>query len=492
MPTVSQYAPWTDTVQAGSILAVSVSVGPGAIVQRLMGSDVLESIAVAGARSFGPYLHDMTFRVSAMLGATVWASERRETGSVAPMVAMLSGSNSLAANVANFNAQVRDMDAGQTMVLPSGEFLLDIKLNELAKSIRIIGAGRPYYSGSTLVGGTIIRGEVNIQDQRNAEISDLGINAVGLAAASYPNGITGGSTTLNDTTSPMNQMARRVMMLGRGFASGGNQQHGFLFQNGRGFTVEDCVVYNTLNAYISRASGALFRFSKSFNAEASAVLFKSATSGGANDALDNTALCMEGYATADGFSANFTSQAEDGSKITRNSKFIGCTADASGTTTGQAVFRVDSVSTIAANRGTTFAACASKGDRAGNAFLVGDNFSEGVAFVACNAEDFGGLSFRSNATGATNLPSVIGGTAWRSGFADIINVSGLWAVCEVNGKTFDQGQTRTVANLPNAAISATQRFIVTDANATTFMSIVAGGGSNIVPVFTDGTNWRIG
>ena len=34
--------------------------------------------------------------------------------------------------------------------------------------------------------------------------------------------------------------------------------------------------------------------------------------------------------------------------------------------------------------------------------------------------------------------------------------------------------------------------MVTDANATTFASTVAGGGSNNVPVYYDGTNWRIG
>jgi hypothetical protein len=33
---------------------------------------------------------------------------------------------------------------------------------------------------------------------------------------------------------------------------------------------------------------------------------------------------------------------------------------------------------------------------------------------------------------------------------------------------------------------------VTDATATTFASIVAGGGANNVPVYYDGTNWRIG
>lgn len=51
----------------------------------------------------------------------------------------------------------------------------------------------------------------------------------------------------------------------------------------------------------------------------------------------------------------------------------------------------------------------------------------------------------------------------------------------------------TVATLPSAVTlgSGTKAF-VSDANATTFASIVVGGGSNKVPVYSDGTNWRIG
>ena len=49
----------------------------------------------------------------------------------------------------------------------------------------------------------------------------------------------------------------------------------------------------------------------------------------------------------------------------------------------------------------------------------------------------------------------------------------------------------TVANLPTAPAPGTRHF-VNDATATTFHSVVAGTGSNFVPVFYDGTNWRIG
>ena len=51
----------------------------------------------------------------------------------------------------------------------------------------------------------------------------------------------------------------------------------------------------------------------------------------------------------------------------------------------------------------------------------------------------------------------------------------------------------TVATLPAAGTAgAGARAYVTDANATTFASIVAGGGANIVPVMSNGTNWIIG
>ena len=59
--------------------------------------------------------------------------------------------------------------------------------------------------------------------------------------------------------------------------------------------------------------------------------------------------------------------------------------------------------------------------------------------------------------------------------------------------SYVQTPSMTVANLAAAATAgAGARAFVTDANATTFLSTVAGGGSNKVPVVSDGTNWLIG
>ena len=51
----------------------------------------------------------------------------------------------------------------------------------------------------------------------------------------------------------------------------------------------------------------------------------------------------------------------------------------------------------------------------------------------------------------------------------------------------------TVSSLPAAATAgAGARAFVTDATASTFGTAVTGGGSNAVPVWTDGTTWKIG
>lgn len=52
--------------------------------------------------------------------------------------------------------------------------------------------------------------------------------------------------------------------------------------------------------------------------------------------------------------------------------------------------------------------------------------------------------------------------------------------------------SKTVAQLPSATANAGVSYLVTDATAITFNSVVAGGGANIVRVFSNGTTWRIG
>lgn len=82
-------------------------------------------------------------------------------------------------------------------------------------------------------------------------------------------------------------------------------------------------------------------------------------------------------------------------------------------------------------------------------------------------------------------------TARRSGVTGTVTASGLATyVSSVQATSY------TVATLPSAATSgAGARAFVTDSNATTTAGIgatVAGGGANFCPVYSDGTNWKIG
>lgn len=75
-------------------------------------------------------------------------------------------------------------------------------------------------------------------------------------------------------------------------------------------------------------------------------------------------------------------------------------------------------------------------------------------------------------------------------------VIGNTSVAETVIRGVQRGNAYTVAGLTAvltaAAAGAGARSFVTDATATTFASIVAGGGANGVPVYSDGTDWRVG
>jgi len=65
----------------------------------------------------------------------------------------------------------------------------------------------------------------------------------------------------------------------------------------------------------------------------------------------------------------------------------------------------------------------------------------------------------------------------------------------VNTNGTVQLQVMTVAELPLANTAAGLKTFVNDANKVAlgnFGNIVGNAGSNVVPVYSDGTNWRIG
>jgi hypothetical protein len=100
-----------------------------------------------------------------------------------------------------------------------------------------------------------------------------------------------------------------------------------------------------------------------------------------------------------------------------------------------------------------------------------------------------GLTVDTNTLHVDSTNNRVGiGTSSPAEALDVVGnalVTGNFDVTGTIGQT-----TTTVASLPTGA--AGDRSFVTDATATTFASIVAGGGANGVPVYHDGTNWRVG
>lgn len=55
-----------------------------------------------------------------------------------------------------------------------------------------------------------------------------------------------------------------------------------------------------------------------------------------------------------------------------------------------------------------------------------------------------------------------------------------------------QTQPTTFAQLPNPVGNTGARAFITDCTVTTFGTAAAGGSTNFMPVYSDGTIWRVG
>lgn len=128
------------------------------------------------------------------------------------------------------------------------------------------------------------------------------------------------------------------------------------------------------------------------------------------------------------------------------------------------------------------------GDQAGRFTNAGDAASVSLTqakfstFLGAQTTSFGQFQINETVIGYKGRGRGTNTTVIGNSDVTETTIAGVW-----------RQPTRTVATLPAAAtIGAGARSFVTNASATTFASIVAGGGANGVPVYSDGTNWRIG
>lgn len=84
------------------------------------------------------------------------------------------------------------------------------------------------------------------------------------------------------------------------------------------------------------------------------------------------------------------------------------------------------------------------------------------------------------------------GDARKASFTTIVEFLSA-AFTSLRASSYIATNATTVANLPAAATAgAGARAFVTDATSTTFNAALSGGGANSVPVFSDGSAWKVG
>lgn len=145
--------------------------------------------------------------------------------------------------------------------------------------------------------------------------------------------------------------------------------------------------------------------------------------------------------------------------------------------------------------GCAFYTCHCIGDSNGGIgvlfdYSVNNIYPTGHTFYS---PDISSAQFPAGAYLNSGLPA--GGTQVHQFFG--INRQNTGVAPTIAGVAFYEGFSSktvpvTVSQLAAVPPSTGARAIVSDATATTFASIVAGSGGNTVPVYYDGTNWRIG
>lgn len=94
-------------------------------------------------------------------------------------------------------------------------------------------------------------------------------------------------------------------------------------------------------------------------------------------------------------------------------------------------------------------------------------------------------------------PNAVLGQLWYNTANNTLNVynsANSWVAISGSIVSSTVKTTATIySNLPGAATAgAGTRAFISDATSASFNTVVTGGGGNVVPVFSDGTNWRVG
>ena len=132
----------------------------------------------------------------------------------------------------------------------------------------------------------------------------------------------------------------------------------------------------------------------------------------------------------------------------------------------------------------------------GNANIGGNVFAANLVNGTSNIVfDTGNSRVRVSVSGNPNIFSILTTGANVDGALNTttLGVTGTAVAANVTANVVFKSAVVIVTNLPPAAtVGSGARSFVSDANTTTWGALVGGGASNNVPVYSDGTSWRVG
>jgi hypothetical protein len=204
------------------------------------------------------------------------------------------------------------------------------------------------------------------------------------------------------------------------------------------------------------------------------------------------------YANGDVSAANLVVSGESNLGPVGNVIITGGTTGQVITTDGSGNLSFTTI-TVTSNRAAVMPYVISTGD----SYIVEENF-QGLFYEPIDIEgefevdgilvDLSGAVANANyATNAGTVASSSQPNITSVGTLTSLNVSGNTVVGNISTTGVIKSTATTVDLLPSAVtVGAGARSFVTDANTTTFLARVGSGGSNAVPVVSDGTIWIVG
>lgn len=137
---------------------------------------------------------------------------------------------------------------GLKVYIPSGVYEADIILQH--DDVTIEGAGMPFFDGTNLVNGTIIKGKIDCNSKKRITIKNLGIDARGKLA--------GADAALNSGnvlgTSPIYHDFENIACLGDGYSADMSQnKHAILCQAGTHINIHNIKMYRWYHGLALRA-----------------------------------------------------------------------------------------------------------------------------------------------------------------------------------------------------------------------------------------------